>query len=96
VSAVAEAIAFTPPGAGAVSGSSFGIDGLPDQEGRALLDELKAHALQPKYRLAVRYGLGDVVMWDRLPMLHSATLTDADDLRTLWRIPVKPPGRLPA
>lgn len=80
----------------AVSGSSFGIDGMPDDEGRGLLDELKAHALQPKYRLAVRYGVGDVVIWDNLSMLHSATLTDPDDPRTLWRITVKPPGGLPA
>lgn len=79
----------------AVSGSSFGIDGMPDDEGLALLDELKAHALQPKYRLAVAYGVGDVVIWDNLSMLHSATLTDPDDPRTLWRITVKPPGGLP-
>lgn len=80
----------------AVSGSSFGIDGMPDDEGRALLDELKAHALQPKYRLAVTYGVGDVVMWDNLSLLHSATLTDPEDPRTLWRITVKPPSGLPA
>jgi taurine dioxygenase len=80
----------------AVSGSSFGIDGLPDDEGRALLDELKAHALQPKYRLALRYGVGDVVIWDNLSLLHAATLTDPDDPRTLWRITVKPPDGLPA
>jgi taurine dioxygenase len=88
--------AFAPLGAGAVSGRSFGIDGLPDQEGRALLDERMAHAPQPKYRLAVRYGPGDVVMRDTLSMLHSAMPTDPDDPRTLWRITVKPPGRLPA
>lgn len=79
----------------AVSGSSFGIDGMPDDEGLALLDELKAHALQPRYRLSVRYGVGDVVVWDNLSMLHSATLTDPDDPRTLWRITVKPPDGLP-
>jgi len=80
----------------AVSGSSFGIEGMSDEAGRALLDELKAHALQPKYRLAVKYGVGDVVIWDNLSLLHSATLTDPDDPRTLWRITVKPPAGLPA
>ena len=35
----------------AVSGSSFGIVGMPDDEARALLDELAAHATQPKYQL---------------------------------------------
>lgn len=80
----------------AVSGSSFGIDGMPDDEGVALLDELKAHALQPKYQLAVKYGVGDVVIWDNQSIVHSATLTDPDDPRTLWRITVKPPGGAPA
>jgi taurine dioxygenase len=80
----------------AVSGSSFGIEGMPDDEGIALLDELKAHALQSKYRLSVRYGVGDVVVWDNLALLHSATLTDPHDPRTLWRITVKAPPALPA
>jgi taurine dioxygenase len=80
----------------AVSGSSFDIDGMPDDEGRALLDELKVHALAPKYQLSLRYGVGDVVIWDNLSLLHSATLTDPDDPRTLWRITVKPPGDAPA
>jgi taurine dioxygenase len=80
----------------AVSGSSFGIDGMPDDEGLALLEELKTHALQPTYRLSLRYGIGDVVMWDNLSLLHAATLTDPRDPRTLWRITVKPPGEQPA
>ncbi len=80
----------------AVSGSSFEIEGMPADEGRALLDELKAHATQPQYRLAVHYGVGDVVIWDNASLVHSATLTDPDDPRTLWRITVKPPNGLPA
>jgi taurine dioxygenase len=73
----------------AVSGSSFGIDGMDDAEGRALLDDLKAHALQEKYRYRLRWEVGDVVLWDDLSLLHAATLTDLDDPRTLWRITVK-------
>ena len=73
----------------AVSGSSFGIVGMADVEGRALLDELKAHALQEKYRYRLRWEVGDVVLWDDLSLLHAATLTDPDDPRTLWRITVK-------
>jgi taurine dioxygenase len=70
----------------AVSGSSFGIVGMPDDEARGLLDELAAHATQPKYRLSFRYGVGDIVVWDNAALLHSATLIDPDDARTLWRI----------
>lgn len=72
----------------AVSGSSFGIVGMPDDEARDLLDELAAHATQPKYQLRFRYVVGDVVVWDNAALLHSATLTDPQDARTLWRITV--------
>ena len=70
----------------AVSGSSFGIVGMPDDEARDLLDELAAHSTQPKYQLRVRYGVGDIVVWDNASLLHSATLIDPNDARTLWRI----------
>ena len=76
----------------AVSGSSFEIEGMPHDEGVALLDELKAHATQEKYRFSYAYDIGDVVLWDDLSTLHSATLTDPDDPRTLWRITVKEPA----
>ena len=72
----------------AVSGSSFGIVGMPDDEARDLLDELAAHATQPKYQLRFKYGVGDIVVWDNAALLHSATLTEPDDARTLWRITV--------
>ena len=72
----------------AVSGSSFGIVGWPDDEARDLLDELATHATQDRYRLSLSYGVGDVVVWDNASLLHAATLTDPDDARTLWRITV--------
>ena len=73
----------------AVSGSSFGIEGMPEDEAVGLLDELKAHATQEKYQVRLKYGVGDVVIWDNASLLHSATLTDPADPRTLWRITVK-------
>jgi taurine dioxygenase len=73
----------------AVSGSSYGIVGMPEDEAVALLDELAAHSTQPKYRLSYAYRVGDVVIWDNASLLHSATLTDPDDPRTLWRITIK-------
>ena len=76
----------------AVSGSSFGIVGMPDDEARDLLDELAAHSTQPRYQLSFRYGPGDVVVWDNAALLHSATLIDPDDARTLWRVTVLEPA----
>jgi len=77
----------------AVSGSSFGIEGMPADEAIQLLDGLKRHATQQKYQYRLKYGVGDVVIWDNASLLHSATLTDVDDPRTLWRITVKEEGK---
>jgi len=73
----------------AVSGSSFGIEGMARDESHALLGELARHATQDKYQLRLKYGVGDLVIWDNASLLHSATLTDPEDPRTLWRITVK-------
>jgi taurine dioxygenase len=77
----------------AVNGSSFGIEGMPEDEALALLRELARHATQEKYRLRLKYGVGDVVIWDNASLLHSATLIDPNDPRTLWRITIKEEGR---
>jgi len=73
----------------AVSGTSFAIESMPDADGLSVLRELAAHSTQPKYQHRVKYGVGDVVVWDNASVLHSATLTDPDDARTLFRITVK-------
>ena len=75
----------------AVNGSSFGIVGMPDDEARDLLDELAAHATRPCYQLSHRYDVGDVVIWDNASLLHSATLVDPAQPRTLWRITLTEP-----
>lgn len=73
----------------AVSGSSFGIEGMSQGEALHLLDQLKAHATQPRYRHTHHYSVGDVIVWDNAQLLHAAPLADPDDPRTLWRITVK-------
>ncbi len=72
-----------------VSGSSFGIEGMDEAAAIALLDALKAHSTQAKYHYRLKYGVGDLVIWDNASLLHAATLTDIDDPRTLWRVTVK-------
>lgn len=73
----------------AVSGSSFGIEGMDDDEALDLLDGLKAHATQAKYQHTHDYEPGDVIVWDNAQLLHKAPLTDPADPRTLWRITIK-------
>ncbi len=72
-----------------VSGTSFAIEGMPEDEAMALLRELAAHSTQPKYQYRMQYGVGDVVIWDNASVLHSATLTDPAHPRTLYRVTVK-------
>ena len=77
----------------AVSGSSFGIVGMPEDEAGDLLDELARHSTQAKYCYSLAYDVGDVVIWDNASLLHAATLTDPAHARTLWRITVLESGR---
>jgi alpha-ketoglutarate-dependent taurine dioxygenase len=48
------------------------ILGQPIAEGRALLDELLAHATQRRFVYAHRWQVGDLVMWDNRCLLHRA------------------------
>lgn len=73
----------------AVSGSSFAIEGMNDGEAIDLLDQLKVHATQTRYRHTHDYQVGDVIVWDNAQLLHAAPLTDPGDPRTLWRITIK-------
>ena len=73
----------------AVSGSSFTIEGMAEDEGIALLDELKDHATQYKYCHTFDYTNGDVILWDNALLLHSAPLIDLSRPRELWRVTVK-------
>lgn len=72
----------------AVSGSAFSIEGLPDEEGLALLRDLAAHATQARYCHTHHYENGDVIVWDNALLLHRAPLVDLSRHRTLWRVTV--------
>ena len=57
------------------------ILGMPDDEGRALLDELVEHATQRRFVYTHRWRVDDLVMWDNRCTMHRGT--EFDDLR--WR-----------
>jgi len=57
------------------------ILGMPEQEGRALIDELIAHATQRQFVYAHRWRVHDLVMWDDRCTMHHGT--EFDDLR--WK-----------
>ena len=47
------------------------IDGMADADSRALLDDLIAHAIQPKYVYRHIWSNDDVIMWDNRCTMHS-------------------------
>jgi len=57
------------------------IFGMPEQEGRALVDELIAHATQRQFVYGHRWRVHDLVMWDESCAMHHGT--EFDDLR--WK-----------
>jgi alpha-ketoglutarate-dependent 2,4-dichlorophenoxyacetate dioxygenase len=57
------------------------ILGMPEQEGRALIDQLVAHATQRQFVYTHRWRVHDLVMWDNRCTMHRGT--EFDDLR--WK-----------
>ena len=61
------------------------IVGMSVAEGRDLIREINAHAIQPKYTYRHRWALHDLVMWDNRRVLHSATDFDWINDRRIMR-----------
>jgi alpha-ketoglutarate-dependent 2,4-dichlorophenoxyacetate dioxygenase len=61
------------------------IVGWPDDESRALLDELLELATHAEHRFAHHWAEGDVVVWDNRAALHRATPFDARRHRRLMQ-----------
>ena len=53
------------------------IEGLPVDEGRALLSELLEHVTQPPFRYRHEWTDADLVIWDNRCVLHRATPYDS-------------------
>jgi taurine dioxygenase len=66
------------------------VDGLPEEEGRELLDYLIAHAVQDRFVYAHKWKRRDLVMWDNRCTFHAATDYDtAKELRIMYRTVVE-------
>ena len=53
--------------------------GMPDEEGRALIDSLIAHVVQRQFVYTHRWRPNELVMWDNRCTMHRGM--DYDDLR---------------
>ncbi|SDP25482.1 taurine dioxygenase [Ralstonia sp. 25mfcol4.1] len=65
------------------------IVGLPDDESRALLDELFAHSVRPEYVYRHQWREHDLVFWDNRSLLHLAAGTPDHLRRVMFRTTIE-------
>jgi taurine dioxygenase len=70
------------------------IEGLPEDESRAVLDELFRHQTQPRFIYRHRWQPRDLVFWDNRSLLHLATGCPPEQRRKLYRTTIE--GDVPA
>jgi taurine dioxygenase len=54
------------------AGECIGVEGLPHDEGVALIEELHAHCLKPEFQFRHKWQVGDLLMWDNATSMHLA------------------------
>ncbi len=59
-----------------IASHAFRVEGMSDEEGLALIEELLAFASQPQYIFAHKWRQGDMLIWDNRCMLHRGTEYD--------------------
>ena len=65
------------------------IIGLPEDESRALLDELFDHSTRPQHIYRHQYLPGDMVFWDNRSVMHLAAGCPEDQRRKLYRTTIE-------
>jgi taurine dioxygenase len=69
------------------TGRMEGIEGMPANEGFALIDELYQHAIQSQYEYRHQWRVGDMVIWDNRSVMHQANADyDPEEYRYLYRV----------
>lgn len=70
-----------------VLGATAGkVEGMSDEDGRALLERLLAGATQSEFVLTHKWSVGDLVIWDNRGDLHRATHYAEDSGRMMHRV----------
>ena len=65
------------------------IAGLPEDESRALLDELFVHSVRPEHIYRHQWQPGDLVFWDNRSLMHLAAGCPPDQRRKLYRTTIE-------
>ena len=61
------------------------VEGMDPAAGKALIDELTAHASQKKYVYSHRWETDDILMWDNRCTMHAVTPFDPRERRVMHR-----------
>jgi alpha-ketoglutarate-dependent 2,4-dichlorophenoxyacetate dioxygenase len=69
-----------------VASHAFGVDGMGEAEGQALIDRMIAWSTQDRYVYTHRWRAGDVLVWDERATLHRGRPWPYDQPRTLASI----------
>jgi taurine dioxygenase len=64
------------------------VVGLPKAEGAALIEQLREHLQQERFRYTHRWTVGDIVYWDNQAVLHARSAFPAESRRVLKRISI--------
>lgn len=65
------------------------VNGLSLEASEALLDELWAHTVQPRFTYVHEWAVGDVVVWDNRATLHRRDAFQSDSRRVLYAAQVE-------
>jgi alpha-ketoglutarate-dependent 2,4-dichlorophenoxyacetate dioxygenase len=69
-----------------IASHAYAVEGLGEEEGRALIDELIAFATRPEYVYPHRWRAGDVLVWDERATLHRGRPWPYDEPRVMASI----------
>jgi taurine dioxygenase len=74
---VAHPIVRTHPATGrkalyVTEGECIAIEGMPAEEGRALIAALHVHCIRPEFQYRHKWQVGDLLMWDNATSMHLA------------------------
>jgi taurine dioxygenase len=64
------------------------VVGAPREEGIALVEQLRAHFHQDRFRYTHKWSVGDIVYWDNQAVLHARSAFDPSSRRVMKRISI--------
>ncbi|MBN8829521.1 MAG: TauD/TfdA family dioxygenase [Sphingomonadales bacterium] len=64
-----------------VGGHCVDVEGLSEEEGHQLVEEIYDHVTQPQFVHRHHWTVGDIVIWDNRFALHAATPLESDQYR---------------